>query len=311
MLKSFLGRGREKASLQLYGKLPLAKDYLRIACGDDGGREVREWLDAGFGTARDSSEEVQLSEPLRFIGQAESESLQGFLWPSSDSGDKRRFPFTLFVARRNKNLLADLNGRLSEAEGVWRQLAEVRERCAGFSEGLELLDSMRGHEIELHEEDSVDSAFADYSSWLEACWPDEGESGLHGVIREVGALAKSAYSGPYRLPLVRELPLRDQVLGWVTALRGLNVVDEDELPTLFFPQPTMLLRPDNAFLVVAPTVLGSEHVRWLEASEDADGPLGDGDFCANLSEIEGPESPPEASASMRDAMARAVGAYGA
>lgn len=309
MLKSLLGRGREKTPLQLYGKLPLAKDYLRIACGEDGGRELREWLDEGFGAARDASEEVRLAEPLRFIGEAGGDALQGFLWPSSDSGEKRRFPFTLFVARRPKSLLADLDARLSEAEGVWRQLAEVRERCAGFSEGRELLDRMRGEELEVHEEDAVPAAFADYTSWLEACWPDEGEEGLHEVLRTVGALASARHAGPYRLPLVRELPLRDQVLGWLTVLRSLDALPAEDLPTLFFPQPSMLLRPDRAFLVAAPKRLAPADVRWLEACEDAEAPLGEGDFCAGRDEIEGPAAPPEASTSLRDALKRAVDAH--
>jgi hypothetical protein len=94
---NFLGRGNENAALQLYGKLPLAKDYLRIGCGDGAGRDLREWLDRTFGTGRD---QLVLHEPLRFIGQGEKEPLQGILWPSSDAGGLRLFPFTLFVERR-------------------------------------------------------------------------------------------------------------------------------------------------------------------------------------------------------------------
>jgi hypothetical protein len=284
---SFLGRGQEHPALQLYGKLPLAKDYLRVGCGDGAGRDLREWLDRTFGTGR---EELVLHEPLRFLGQGAKDPLQGILWPSSDVGGLRKFPFTLFVERRRKAVLADLARGLTEAEGVWRLLAEERERCLAFEDGRELLDDHRGRELEIGADLVVADEHADLDAWVEALWGrDAGLDGLRAACTRIAALVRERYAGPYRLPLVRELPLRDQVLAWVHVLRTLGGLADDELPTLFFPPRSLAAPGGVGSLVVSPVPLGDERVGWLTAAP-GDPACGAGDLAAECAEPAGDAS---------------------
>lgn len=274
------GRGHESPPLQLYGKLPLAKDYLRVGCGEGSGRELREWLDRTFGTGRG---ELVLQEPLRFVGQGTKEPLQGYLWPSSDAGGLRRFPITLFVERRRKALLADLGRGLAEAEGVWRLLAEARERCLAFEDGRELLDDHRGRELEIGADLAVADEHADLDAWTAALWGAAGLEGLRATLARIAALVRERYHGPYRMPLVRELPLRDQVLAWTHVLSALAALPADEIPTLFFP-PRSLAAPSGVGSVVISRVpIGDERVSWLTAAP-GDPACGAADFAAEHGE---------------------------
>ena len=273
---SFLLR-QESASLQLYGKLPVAKDYLRIGCGDGAGRALREWLDSTFGTVRDASEALILSEPLRFLGLSEKEPLQGCLWPSSDEGGHRKFPFAVFVARKRKALANDIaEGNLGQAEGVWRLLSETHERCLAAEDGRALLDEHRGKDVDVTGAEQVPGVPADFDTWVAILWPDEGLAGLKSLLEEVAALAGQRHDGPYRLPLARALPLRDQVIAWIDFLREIGALHREDVPTVFFPNRTLVPSHEPAQMVVLGRELRNDEVTWLTASgEEA---LGTGDF---------------------------------
>jgi len=305
---SFLGMGQEAPPLQFYGKLPVAKDYLRIGCGDGAGRELREWLDRTFGTVRDASEALVLEEPLRFLGQGAKETLQGYLWPSSDAGEHRSFPFTVFVERRKKAVLADLDGgNLSEAEAVWRLLAETRERCLEAPDGQTLLEAQRGRELEVAASDPVAGAAADFDTWVASLFGTAQIDGLRELFDRVRRLGESRHSGPLRLPLARVLPLRDQVIAWVRLLRELRLLADGEVPTIFFPPRALVPSSLPANLVISRGPIKDEEVRWLTASADEDlGPsdlasLVDGEHALDV-------SPPESDEWLADSLLAALGA---
>ena len=269
---SFLGLGSESPSLQLYGKLPVAKDYLRIGCGDGSARELREWLDRTFGTVRDRNEPLTLPEPLRFVGVDDREPLQGCVWPSTDAGGHRAFPFTVLVERRRKALSADLeDGNLSQAEAVWRRLAEARERCLQADDGQALLAEQRGTELDLEDSEVVAGAPADLDAWVASLWPDDRLDGLFDLFRRLAEVARGAHRGPYRLPLVRTLPMRDQVAAWVRVLRRLEAVPKATLPTLFFPSPSLVPSSEPAALVAWAGPLRDDDVEWLTTGDDGVG----------------------------------------
>jgi hypothetical protein len=305
---SFLGLGRESPQLELYGKLPIAKDYLRIGCGDGAGRELREWLDRTFGTVRSSSEQIVLDEPLRFLGQSTDEPLLGCLWPSSDAGGLRVFPFTLFVRRRRKTLGADIEDGLVVAEGVWRWLAETRERCLAYADGERMLVANRGRELALGSIGKVEGAHADFDPWIAALWPSEGRNGLLSVFERLLELGRDGYRGPYRLPLARELPLRDQVLGWCSALEGLRALSKGEVPTLFFPPRSLVPTSAPASLVVSRGPLVDNQVSWLTAWSRME--LGPADFSGHLDRAVGGTTPSEGRSSLRESIRSALAAFG-
>lgn len=303
---SFLGR--ESPSVQLYGKLPVAKDYLRLGCGEGPARELREWLDRAFGGSMDASSQLVLGEPLRYLGQSDREPLQGVLWPSSDAGGLRLFPFTLCVSRKRKVLTQDLEDGLGQAEGVWRQLTSLREECLTASDGQELLARLRGRELELAEAERVAGESADLDAWVAALWPEDGLDGLFELFAEVQALARSGHAAPFRVPLVRGLPLRDQVLGWVSAFRALGALD-GELPSLFFSMRSLGASGGLASLVLARRPLTEDQAVWLlPVREDLE--LGPADFLpAFVEEEPAVSSPPEGETPLRESLRAALDSF--
>jgi hypothetical protein len=296
--------GRERAQIELYGKLPLAKDYLRVGCGEGAGRELREWLDQGFGSARDAASQPVLPEPLRFFGQAEGSPLQGWLWPSSDEGGKRSFPFAVFVERRKKALVQDLELGLERSETLWRELESVREDGARALDGARFLESVRGRELALHELKPRAHARADLDDWLAALWPGELLDGLRSVLEDLRELARSGRSGPWRLPLARALPVVDQVLAWILALRELEALERAELPTLFLPASAGLFSGPAlgpAWVVASNAPLASDQVAWLLAPQTGQ-PLGERDMWRASESDSRPRADADQASSLRDSM---------
>jgi hypothetical protein len=142
-------------------------------------------------------------------------------------------------------------------------------------------------------------------------WPDDGLDGLFLVLDRIVALAKERHSGPFRMPIVRQLPLRDQVLGWVSLLRALGALPEDEVPTLFFPKRLFLSGPsvDVAFVVAASRPLGESEVQWIVPPRSAL-ELGAGDFCHGLEPADvDPSSVPEAAVPLHDSLRSALASF--
>ncbi|MBL8840997.1 MAG: DUF2094 domain-containing protein [Planctomycetes bacterium] len=208
----------EAPLLQAYGKLPLAKDYLRIGAAEGSGRELRDWLDTTFsGSALAGT--LELPWPARFLLAPRSGApLQGCLWPSHDDGGLRRFPFALFVERRRAVLRDALpSGGAGEA-GFWEAL---EERFAGrdrFVDGRALLEAWRGQEVAAIGAPPSREPAAD--AWLAALWPGEGVAGLR---RQLADLATSDDGrAPLRLPLTAAAPFLPQARAWgeLLARRG-------------------------------------------------------------------------------------------
>ncbi len=308
MAFTLFGKSRETQSLQLYGKLPIAKDYLRIGCGDGAARDWREWLDRTFGTVREGEAPLVLREALRFVIGGK-EPVQGALWASTDAGGHRAFPFTLLVVRRSKALIADLQAGLGEAEGVWRSLAEIFAECQTYADGRDLLERQRGRDVQVAPKGAVSASGADYDTWVEALWSEEGVGGLNSVFEGVATLARDGYLGPYRLPLVRELPIRDQVLAWTSVLQELAALGPEPLPTLFFPPRTLVSSFEMASLVVSGRPLSEDQVPWLTTGYGTP-VLGPGDFCSEY-EGDGPElrSAPEEAPPLRLALVTALSSF--
>jgi hypothetical protein len=309
-MMSFFGVGRENPSLQLYGKLPVAKDFLRIGCAEGSGRDLRDWLDRTFGTIRQPSEALVLSEALCFLGQGGKEPLQGCLWPSSDEGELRRFPFTLFVARKLKALASDFESGLREAEGVWRVLAEAREQCLATTDGHHALSEQRGRQIDVGSTERVESPAADFDTWVATLWPEDGLEGLFALVEILRDLGGGGYEGPYRMPLVCDLPLRDQVMAWKALLQVLGALPPDGLPTSFFPLRALVPLSTLSSVLLSRRPLSDDQVRWL-IEPVGGGSLGPGDLSLRRDEVpEHLSSPPDARVRLRDSLRAALAPMG-
>lgn len=227
---------KEVAAIELYGKLPIAKDYLRIGGGNGAGIALRDWVDQGFSTLGDRDAPPTLAWPGRFVvGHYSGDPLMGCSWPSSDSGGLRPFPFTAFMARRRRVLSTDWAAGATALRPLWEQLMGVHTAHRSFGDGQSFLTAMRGKEVLIASVPAQDRERVDFDLWVETLWPDGGGDELVDLLVALTHLAKLRWAGPIRLPLVAGLPSIPQVHAWWGVLVELQLVDRSGVPTMFFP----------------------------------------------------------------------------
>lgn len=233
---SFLGK--ESCKVQLYGKLPLAKDYLRIGAGEGSGQALRDWLDRAFSQGANPKDPVSIPWPAALIvGESWGQALCAVIWPSGDAGNLRPFPFTAFVERKKKALVEDLGQGLAISSRVFDWLREVYEAREAHSDGQSYVAAIRKRELAVDALKPFEAERVDFDSWVSAMWTEQGKEGLLECLRGLDGLRRAAYRGPIRLPLVADLPSRPQVCAWLRLLTEMNLIARDSLPSLFFPLP--------------------------------------------------------------------------
>lgn len=300
---------KETPALQLYGKLPLAKDYLRVGASKGTARTFRDWLDGAFSTRAVRGGAPSFPWPARFvIGVVEDEPLMGCAWPSSDQGGERPFPFALFLERRRKALLAGFHDSMEVLVEAWTRLDGCYAARANFADGESFLAGMRGLEIEISGSDPAGSQRIEWESWTSALWPGEGHDGLLQTLSSLSHLGREGHRGPLRLPLVGDLPVVPQVNAWWTALVALQLFTTDSVPTVFFPQGEVATE-EPAFAVFFRRALRMDDAIWINSARGQSN-QGQGDYCIGGPHLAGEcepvsESVPGLSESMRGALASA------
>lgn len=274
---------RESPALQLYGKLPLAKDYLRLGFGDGAGLALRDWLDATFSGNAAGQTAPALPGSLRFlIGDAWGGCLQGLMYPSSDAGGLRPFPFVLAVERARRAMVADMARSLAACAAAWNELDTRFRQSAALADGRSLLNACRGVELAIADLPVVPPTAVALEPWLSALWPESGRKGLEADLERLANVR--AAEDPLRLPLAAGCSQRQQVLAWLEILARLGKIDPQGCPTIFFPGATASeegeLDDDAAprFLTVFRAAARKADGNWLgTATSD---PLGPGDLAA-------------------------------
>jgi len=270
---------REQATLELYGKLPLAKDYLRIGMGSGVGLELRDWLDHAFSGAGET-EPPRIARPTRFLlGDDWSDCFQGVVVPSSDVGGLRPFPFVLGIERKRRALLKDVAGGFDQAHSVWEHLRREHDRASSMSDGREVLAALRGTEISISDDPPDRAGGVDLDMWIESLWPEEKRDGLDAALGTLTSLGNGAREH-VRLPLVGDLPLRPQVHAWLTILLRIGVIAAEGCPTIFFPLAPRHAeeRGQYAFLTIFRGKPIPTNAGWLDAPSP-DLATGPGDLC--------------------------------
>ena len=309
-------RRKESWSLQVYGKLELAKDYLRIGCSTGGGIQLRDWLDRGF-SAQAAEDQVRLAWPARFLWGPGS-PLAGTAVPSSDEGGLREFPFVVFIERKRRAVIEEWERGFAATAALWTHLDGHYGARANFTDGQGYIRALRNLSVEPGDLVPQKPESVGLDSWLESLWPGGGAQGFRATLDRLAALAKESYAGPLRLPLAPGLPYLDQACAWLTALVELELAEGDEVPTLFFPQERAAIAGFGAsgeagrtpFLAVLPERVEPAHVAWLAAPGAA--PLGAGDFvregqAAPVAQVPVGESLPPLSDSIRGILAAITG----
>ena len=302
---------KESQALQLYGKLPLAKDYLRVGASKGAGRELREWLDDAFSSRAISGSAPSFPWPARFvIGASNGDPVMGIAWPSSDQGGERAFPFAVFVERRRKALTSAFGEGLLELCRVWAELDECHSSSRDYADGQSFLAGMRGREVEITARPVPGPPGISLDAWANAIWPEAGQEGLVELFVSLSRLGKEDYRGPLRLPLVAGLPIVSQVHGWWSALVFLALLPEAALPTAFFPVASGQ-DEEPVFVSFFRSSIRLDDAAWISSARTATN-LGAGDFAIEHCAMVDPSEPtPERSSrlaeSMRGALATARG----
>lgn len=252
---------KETVPVQVYGKLPIAKDYLRVGCSEGNAHALRQWMDQAFSTGADESNLPEPAWPMRFLLASSSGApVQGCFWPSSDSAGLRRFPFAVLAERSARALLKDLEEGLGRSAGVWRELQLLGERAESHGDGQGFLSAMRRCKVSVGDPDPPRTV--DASTWAQALWPGEGVLGLVPVFERLRDYKNWGQREPLRLPLVPNLSLSAQTHAWWRLLVRAQILVASRAPSLFFPQT----EPDPGqipFLTVFCGPLRASDTAWL------------------------------------------------
>jgi len=211
------------SNLRAYGKLPLAREYLRIGCANGDGLLFRQLLDDAAGELIAGAG----SGATRIAGQLERGLVAASVWKSRDSGGMREFPFSFFCL-----LPADA---VDLCAGGWRSLTAVfaeHDRAYAFALGLQTASEFdarfegEGWTVPIPEDAAdLEPEPVPLAPWIESVHGDELEGFSVTLWRLRRALAEVADRGAGRLggiraPLSRDFPADAQVDGWLRIVGG-------------------------------------------------------------------------------------------
>ncbi len=231
-LSSSGGPRSEQCPLQLYGKLPIYKDFISSGLGDEGAIEFREWIGNGYSKKWATREGCRGTEipPYTFVLPlpASRRAVVGCLWGSHDEGGLRPFPFAAFAVLPSGRKVSDPTTALSYLEVFYECGASIRRNFQGGRTVASFYDSFRGARVELPivgpealakglGEDLQNVAVQEFATAIlgEAAavrWPGHLEALEKAVRQNVGG-------GAVRIPLGALLPREMQVQVWLSWLR--------------------------------------------------------------------------------------------
>lgn len=298
--------------LQLYGKLKIAKDYLRIGASESAGLALRDWMDRAFSQPAGGASVASLPGPLAFVlGGSADAPLLGVIRPSSDTGGLRPFPFALFVEHRRKALLADLESGGGRALALWDELERAFAEHEQHRDAQSFLTAMRSRSLDLERIAARRAEAIDFGAWSDALAPASERDGLAQLLTALRALGRQSYDGPLRLPLVHGMASLPQGHAWWVALRECALVPRDAPPVVFLP---IFRAPESASAPVVSSPACAvffrklptpEQAQWLSAPQ-ADRALAPGDLCSARACVARPGPAPEHAPALAESLRAAL-----
>lgn len=225
----------ESYALNLYGKLPIYKDFISSGFTEEGTKDFRDWLGNGFSRRWSVLEEYRGEEipfhTFLFALPGGKRTVAGALWGSHDEGGLRQFPFTLFSVLPQGRPISDPFVALSCLE-VFAQKADFIRR--NFLHGrtvASFYEAFRGARIEVPVKRPVRIAEGVEKEARGVVLGDFAESlfGENAVaewprfltrLRTACRHSQGPGAGALRLPLGNLLPAELQVQIWLTWLEA-------------------------------------------------------------------------------------------
>lgn len=221
-----------------YGKLPSSREYVRLDCDGGPARWFRDWIDKAAALLEDEPDPRREALRVVTVVPGTERLVVASIWPSSDEGGRRRFPFSLYhlieAARLEVAagcLWSALDAVTDEQSALFREAWE-REESTGLSESLGNAARPPGmpHEgAEAARRQREAAAAIPLARWFETLFgPPDGTAGalvlwrLRHVLRAAGgSLASLGQDCPgVRLPLASEWSLSVQADAWLGVLAG-------------------------------------------------------------------------------------------
>ncbi len=263
------------APISLFGKLPIAADFLRRRCFGGAGAAFREWLSR----VEASSSGVRVGWRLLYLPEGYAETVVAQVVPSIDATGTRRFPLALYAAVPRVALGTEASEIVGRALDAWREIGEACRavRSASIAELDDALDEHCVHVAAsnyiLHE---VVGLRAVARSATECGGESEFAHRLWRLRTILADLANRRFRGPQipclALPLARGISFESQALAWLKVLQPHGVGGRgDTALNLAMPHPCdgeTDLRALELRLLSRP-LLNRDGVDWL-ASDPID-----------------------------------------
>lgn len=221
----------ENLELRAYGKLPIYKDYILLGCEPEPATEFKRWLDVAFGLriASLGDKNIRPESPKRLLwmlpetGQAAVASL----WPSSDEGGLRKFPFSFFATVPKSALgAASIAERLPHLLGVWQALEAQYGQSNSASDIGEFYEQFSERSMQSIAIDTTGDSSTSLEQWFQAFGAsDSGEFAgqLTENVSELIASGREYGSGgaslAVRLPLAPGIAQSFQVEMWMAVFQ--------------------------------------------------------------------------------------------
>ncbi|MBK8597351.1 MAG: type VI secretion system-associated protein TagF [Holophagales bacterium] len=225
----------ENYALNLYGKLPIYKDFISSGFTEEGAKEFRDWLGNGFSRRWSVLEEYKGDDiPVHTFLLAlpgGKRTVAGALWGSHDEGGLRQFPFTIFSVLPQGRPASDPFVGLSFLEVFAEKADFIRRNFLHGRTVASFYESFRGARIEVPvkrpariaegvEKEAKGVVLGDFAeSLFGANAVDEWPRFLSRLKTACGH-AQGQGAGALRIPLGNLLPAELQVQIWLTWLEG-------------------------------------------------------------------------------------------
>ncbi len=251
-----LGDGEpEGLVLSAYGKLPLYKDFIQLASLDGHAADFRVWIDQSFAATFEEfgGKNVVLENPGRtvFLLDKGRRVAVAVIWPSSDEGGLRRFPFSFFTIL-NRKLLTDKG--FAEGwnllETIWGDLERHYERAKCMASIEEFYEAFQGATVSATPGVAVEASPPpplSLPSFMEDISGEGGESegetrryaaGLTSIlstlISECKELTENGLDLAVRLPLGRGGGAASRIAIWFRVFQE-NLRTCEKWPGMIFP----------------------------------------------------------------------------
>jgi hypothetical protein len=249
--------------LSAYGKLTLYKDYINLEVNDGPAAIFKKWMDQAFGMTFEEfgGRAVTLDYPSRIVWNLPGAKALavGVVWPSTDEGGLRKFPFSFFtVLSRGAVASKPLAEGLAHFTSIWLSLERLYAEARDLSNIESFYSAFRERKAEPDfnftqsdkpEPSSLPEWLAALSSSDEA-YPHRLTEAVSNLIAGCRSLSQQGGALAARLPISSSYALIPQVCLWERAFRE-NLKNCAPFPSMILPSDATLADPS---LSAAPAI---------------------------------------------------------